>query len=152
MAEVVCGITPSLLWVEESLIGHHNASLTQRVHFRPGFIGSIARSITAPLAVQKLLAASQLLAALSISSLIVRRHHHTIATISPSTIAISVVAMSRVRREKFNLKLQAHGAALSNPTKDFFTDALLERVTGLYGMRPDVDFVQIATLVENARP
>jgi hypothetical protein len=36
--------------------------------------------------------------------------------------------------------------------KDFFTDALLERVTGLYGMRPDVDFVQIATLVENPRP
>ncbi len=36
--------------------------------------------------------------------------------------------------------------------KDFFTDALLERVTGLYGVRPDVEFVQIVTLVENARP
>src|SRR5262245_19630133 len=36
--------------------------------------------------------------------------------------------------------------------KDFFSDALLERVTGLYGVRPHVDFVQIATLVENARP
>ena len=35
--------------------------------------------------------------------------------------------------------------------KDFFTDALLERVTGLYGVRPAVEFVQIATLVENAR-
>ncbi len=33
----------------------------------------------------------------------------------------------------------------------FFTDALLERVTGLYGVRPGVEFVQIATLVENAR-
>ena len=33
----------------------------------------------------------------------------------------------------------------------FFTDALLERVTGLYGVRPSVEFVQIATLVDNAR-
>jgi hypothetical protein len=33
----------------------------------------------------------------------------------------------------------------------FFTDALVERVTGLYGVRPSVEFVRIATLVENAR-
>ena len=32
----------------------------------------------------------------------------------------------------------------------FFTDALLERVTGLYGVRSSVEFVQIASLVENA--
>jgi len=36
-------------------------------------------------------------------------------------------------------------------TRRFFTDALLERVTRLYGVRPSVEFVQIATLVENAR-
>jgi heme-degrading monooxygenase HmoA len=35
--------------------------------------------------------------------------------------------------------------------KAFFTDELLERVTGLYGVRPAVEFVQIATLVENVR-
>ncbi|HTL20920.1 MAG TPA: YdhR family protein [Steroidobacteraceae bacterium] len=35
--------------------------------------------------------------------------------------------------------------------KAFFTDALLERVTSLYGVRPSVEFVRIATLVENAR-
>jgi heme-degrading monooxygenase HmoA len=35
--------------------------------------------------------------------------------------------------------------------KAFFTDQLLERVTGLYGARPGVEFVQIATLVENTR-
>ena len=35
--------------------------------------------------------------------------------------------------------------------KAFFTDALLERVTGLYGVRPSVEFVRIATLVENGR-
>jgi hypothetical protein len=35
--------------------------------------------------------------------------------------------------------------------KAFFTDAILERVTGLYGVRPSVEFVQIATLVDNQR-
>src|SRR5499425_3960928 len=34
--------------------------------------------------------------------------------------------------------------------KAFFTDALLERVTGLYGVRPSVEFVQVVALVENA--
>ena len=36
--------------------------------------------------------------------------------------------------------------------KDFFNDALLERVTGLYRVRPTVEFVEILALVENARP
>ncbi len=36
--------------------------------------------------------------------------------------------------------------------KAFFTDELVERVAGLYGVRPSVEFVQIATLVENSRP
>lgn len=35
--------------------------------------------------------------------------------------------------------------------KAFFTGALLERVAGLYGVRPSVEFVQIAALVENVR-
>jgi hypothetical protein len=34
--------------------------------------------------------------------------------------------------------------------KAFFTDELLKRVTGLYGVNPRVEFVQIAALVENA--
>jgi uncharacterized protein YfiM (DUF2279 family) len=33
--------------------------------------------------------------------------------------------------------------------KAFFSDELIEHVTGLYGVRPSVEFVQIATLVEN---
>ncbi len=33
----------------------------------------------------------------------------------------------------------------------FFTDELLQRVTSLYGVRPNVEFVQIVTLVENIR-
>ena len=35
--------------------------------------------------------------------------------------------------------------------KAFYNDELLERITGLYGVRPSVDFVQIASLVENVR-
>jgi len=34
--------------------------------------------------------------------------------------------------------------------KAFFTDAFLERVEGLDGVRPSVEFVQIAVLAENA--
>jgi hypothetical protein len=36
----------------------------------------------------------------------------------------------------------------------FFTDELVQQVTGLYGVRPDIEFVQLVTLVENfgARP
>ena len=33
--------------------------------------------------------------------------------------------------------------------KAFFTDELLERIAGLYGVHPAVEFVQIAALVEN---
>jgi len=32
----------------------------------------------------------------------------------------------------------------------FFNDALVERVTGLYGTKPTVDFVEVAALVENS--
>ncbi len=32
----------------------------------------------------------------------------------------------------------------------FFTDALTERITALYGVRPSVEFAEIAALVENA--
>jgi hypothetical protein len=39
-----------------------------------------------------------------------------------------------------------------NAAKDFFTDALLERVTAIYGVRPIVEFVEILALVENAQP
>jgi hypothetical protein len=40
-------------------------------------------------------------------------------------------------------------AVSEDAAKAFFTDQLLERVAGLYGVRPSVEFVQIATLVEN---
>lgn len=31
----------------------------------------------------------------------------------------------------------------------FFTDEMLERVTGLYGVRPSIEFAGVAALVEN---
>jgi hypothetical protein len=33
--------------------------------------------------------------------------------------------------------------------RDFFNDALLERVTGLYGARPTIEFVDIVGVVDN---
>lgn len=33
----------------------------------------------------------------------------------------------------------------------FFTEEMLERVAGLYGVRPSIEFVRIAALVENIR-
>jgi hypothetical protein len=41
---------------------------------------------------------------------------------------------------------ESEGAA-----KAFFTDEFLDRVAGLYGVRPTIEFVQVATLVENGR-
>lgn len=34
----------------------------------------------------------------------------------------------------------------------FFTDELRERVTGLYGIEPEIRFVEIAALVDNGAP
>jgi hypothetical protein len=51
------------------------------------------------------------------------------------------------KREATNFYIwDSEGAAQA-----FFGDVLLERITALYGVRPGVEFVQIATLVENAR-
>jgi hypothetical protein len=36
-----------------------------------------------------------------------------------------------------------------DPARKFFTDALTERVTGLYGVAPTIEFVEIAAAVEN---
>jgi len=51
------------------------------------------------------------------------------------------------RREATNFYIwESEGAA-----RAFFTDELLARVTDLYGVRPDVEFVQIAALAESVR-
>jgi hypothetical protein len=52
--------------------------------------------------------------------------------------------VSAEKREAINFYVwDSEGAA-----REFFSDALLERATGLYGVRPSVEFVQIAALVE----
>jgi len=33
----------------------------------------------------------------------------------------------------------------------FFSEALVERVTGLYGVRPNIRYAEVAALVDNAR-
>jgi len=35
--------------------------------------------------------------------------------------------------------------------KQFFTDQTIERISGLYGVRPTIQYVEIATLIENAK-
>jgi hypothetical protein len=55
--------------------------------------------------------------------------------------------LNSARREATNFYIWD----LEEAAKAFFTDELLERLTGLYGVRPSVDFAQIAALVENIR-
>jgi len=55
--------------------------------------------------------------------------------------------INAAKREALNFYVWDSGDA----AKAFFTDQLLDRVTALYGVRPTVEFVQIATLVENTR-
>jgi heme-degrading monooxygenase HmoA len=38
----------------------------------------------------------------------------------------------------------------ADAAKSFFSEELRERVTGLYGVEPTIDFVEIAQLVDNA--
>jgi len=65
--------------------------------------------------------------------------------------------MPGLRSKAFTLNSGKHEATnfyvweSENAAKAFFTDELLEQVTVLYGVRPTVEFVQIATLVENVR-
>lgn len=65
--------------------------------------------------------------------------------------------MPRLRSKAFTLNSAKREATnfyvweSEDAAKAFFTDELLERVTGLYGVRPTVEFVQIATLVDNVR-
>ena len=55
--------------------------------------------------------------------------------------------INAARREATNFYVwKSEGAA-----RGFFTDPLLERITGRSGVRPSVEFVQIAALAENAR-
>jgi hypothetical protein len=50
------------------------------------------------------------------------------------------------RREARNVYLWDSESA----ARAFFTEELTHRVTGLYGVRPTIEFVEIAGLVDNA--
>src|SRR5262245_48585279 len=65
--------------------------------------------------------------------------------------------MAGLRSKAFTLNSEKREATnfyvweSEDAARAFFTEELLERVASLYGVRPSVEFVQIATLVENAR-
>jgi hypothetical protein len=74
------------------------------------------------------------------------------------TARVRFEGMPGLRSKAFTLNSGKHEAVnfyvwdSGEAAKAFFTDELVERVTGLYGVCPSVEFVQIATLVENTRP
>lgn len=65
------------------------------------------------------------------------------------------VGMPRLRSKAFTINAAKREAVnfyvweAEDAARAFFSDAMLERVTGLYGVRPEVEFVQVAALVEN---
>lgn len=64
--------------------------------------------------------------------------------------------MHQLRSKAFTVNLTKREATnfyiwdSADAAQAFFSEALLERITQLYGVRPTVEFVQIAALVENA--
>jgi heme-degrading monooxygenase HmoA len=74
------------------------------------------------------------------------------------TARVRFEGMPGLRSKAFTLNAEKREAAnfyvwdSEDAAKAFFNDELIARVTGLYGVRPSVEFVQIATLVENSRP
>jgi hypothetical protein len=56
--------------------------------------------------------------------------------------------LSPEQREATNFYIWESDAA----ARAFFNEQLVERVTGLYGVRPTIQFAEIATLVDNAHP
>jgi len=64
-------------------------------------------------------------------------------------------AMPGLRSKAFTLNSETREARnfyvwnSEEAARAFFSEELLERVSGLYGARPAVEFVQIAALVEN---
>jgi hypothetical protein len=63
--------------------------------------------------------------------------------------------MPQLRSKAFTVRPEAKSATnvylweSEDAAKAFFTDQILELVTGLYGVRPRVELAQVAALVEN---
>ena len=63
-------------------------------------------------------------------------------------LRLKVFTADEAHRRAVNIYVwDSEGAARS-----FFTDELAEHVTGLYGVRPRIEFVEIAALVDNTHP
>ena len=64
--------------------------------------------------------------------------------------------MAGLRQKAFTLDAKNRRATnvylwhSEDAARAFFSDELVERVTGLYGVRPTVTFVEVAELVDNA--
>ena len=73
------------------------------------------------------------------------------------TARLKFEGMPGLRSKAFTLNSAKHEATnfyvwdSEDAARAFFTEERLEGVTTLYGVRPSVEFVQIAELVENAR-
>lgn len=61
-------------------------------------------------------------------------------------LRLKIFTLDEDRKRAVNVYVWESEAA----AKSFFSDELTERVTGLYGVRPRIEFVQIAALVDNA--
>ena len=64
--------------------------------------------------------------------------------------------MAKLRSKLFTLEENGNRATnvyvweSEDAARSFFSDQLLERVTGLYGVRPRVEFAEIVELVDNS--
>jgi hypothetical protein len=71
------------------------------------------------------------------------------------TASAKFEGMPELRSKAFTLNSEKREATnfyvwdSEDAAKAFFTEELLERLTGVYGTRPSFEFVQIAALVEN---
>jgi hypothetical protein len=61
-------------------------------------------------------------------------------------LRLKIFTVDEERKHAVNFYLWESEDAASR----FFSDELTERVTGLYGVRPRIEFVEIAALVDNA--
>ncbi len=61
-------------------------------------------------------------------------------------LRLKIFTLDEDRKRAVNVYVWESEAAARN----FFSDELTERVTGLYGVRPRIEFVQIAELVDNS--
>jgi hypothetical protein len=63
-------------------------------------------------------------------------------------LRVKIFTADEANRRAMNVYVWESEAA----ARAFFSEELTEHVTGLYGVRPRIEFVEVAALVDNARP